>query len=386
MTILKPFMIILKSLLFYIFDSFALYSETSPQKNKFELVLLVRQDAIGDFIMWLDTAKEFRQLFPAKKYKIILIGNASWCGLADEFPYWDQVLPIDSKKFKSFSGYRWGLLRKINNMRAHIAIQPTFSREFYNGDTIIRASTALRKVGSVGDMSNRNWLKKIISDRWYTELVPASTKQLTELERNSEFFQGFSKKPHQLSYPSISSEVLASSKKWEKRDYYVLFPGASSALKQWPTEYFAEIANRIYNETFLTGIIDGGPSEKPLAESIQGLTDAPLEWAGTPLNELPKLLKHSKFLVSNDTSAVHIAVAVKTSVICILGGAYYGRFLPYPELPEKQFTLETVSYSMPCYGCNGDCIYPLKKNEPAPCVANISVDAVWEIVKPLLTS
>ena len=386
MTILKPFLVILKSLLFYIFDSFALYNATSPQKNKFELVLLVRQDAIGDFIMWLDTAKEFRQLSPAKKYKIILIGNASWCGLADEFPYWDQVLPIDSKKFKSFSGYRWGLLRKIKNMRAPIAIQPTFSREFYHGDTIIRASTALRKVGSVGDMINQNWLKKIISDRWYTELVPASTKQLTELERNSEFFQGFSKKPHQLSYPSISSEVLASSKEWEKRDYYVLFPGASSALKQWPTEYFAEIANRIYNETFLTGILDGGPSEKLLAESIQGLTDVPLEWAGTPLNELPKLLKHSKFLVSNDTSAVHIAVAVKTSVICILGGAYYGRFLPYPELPEKQFTLETVSYSMPCYGCNGDCIYPLKKNEPAPCIANISVDAVWEIVKPLLTS
>ena len=384
MTLFKPFLVIVKSLVFYIFDSFALCDAHSPQKNKFELVLLVRQDAIGDFTMWLDTAKEFRQLFPAKKYKIILIGNASWCGLADEFPYWDQVLPIDSKKFKSFSGYRWGLLRKINNMRAPIAIQPTFSREFYHGDTIIRASTALRKVGSVGDMSNRNWLKKIISDHWYTELVPASTKQLTELERNSEFFQGISKKPHQLSYPSISSEVLASSKEWEKRDYYVLFPGASSALKQWPTEYFAEIANRIYNETFLTGILDGRPSEKPLAESIQGLTDAPLEWAGTPLNELPKLLKHSKFLVSNDTSAVHIAVAVKTSVICILGGAYYGRFLPYPELPEKQFTLETVSYSMPCYGCNGDCIYPLKKKEPAPCITNISVDAVWEKVKPLL--
>ena len=120
MTILKPFMVILKSLLFYIFDSFALYNETSPQKNKFELVLLVRQDAIGDFIMWLDTAKEFRQLFPAKKYKIILIGNASWCGLADEFPYWDQVLPINSKKFKSFSGYRWGLLRTIKNMRVHV--------------------------------------------------------------------------------------------------------------------------------------------------------------------------------------------------------------------------------------------------------------------------
>ena len=386
MNLLNPFLVIVKSLLFYIFDSLALFNLTPPQKNKFELVLLIRQDAIGDFIMWLDTAKEYRQLFPAKKYKIILVGNASWCSLAEELPYWDQVLPINSKKFKSLTGYRWALLREIKNLSASISVQPTYSREFYHGDTIIRASTALRKVGSVGDMSNLNWMKKLISDRWYTELIPASTKKMTELERNSEFFQGFSKKPHQHSYPSMFSIGLASPTEWEKRDYYVLFPGASSALKQWPIGYFAEIANRIYNETCLTGIVDGGLNEKSLGESIQEKSNAPLEWAGTSLNEMPKLLKHSKFLVSNDTSAVHIAVAVNTPVICILGGAYYGRFLPYPELPEKQIILETVSYSMPCYGCNGDCIYPLKKNEPAPCITNISVDAVWEKVKPLLPS
>ena len=386
MTIFRTCLVVIRSLLYILFDSITLWLAKDHKHNQQKTVLLIRQDAIGDFILWLDTAKEYRKFFQPKEYKIILIGNELWFDLAKELPFWDEVLPVNVKSFKNLSTYRWNILLKVRNLGAEIAIQPTYSREFYHGDSLVRASNSLKKVGSVGDMSNRNWFKKIISDRWYTELVPASTKQLTELERNSEFFQGFSKKPHQLSYPSISGVVLASSKEWEKRDYYVLFPGASSALKQWPTEYFAEIANRIYNETFLTGILDGGPSEKPLAESIQGLADAPLEWAGTPLNELPKLLKHSKFLVSNDTSAVHIAVTVKTSVICILGGAYYGRFLPYPELPEKQFTLETVSYSMPCYGCNGDCIYPLKKNEPAPCVANISVDAVWEIVKPLLTS
>ena len=233
-------------------------------------------------------------------------------------------------------------------------------------------------------MSNRNWLKKIISDHWYTELMPASTKKMTELERNSEFFQKFSKKPHQFSYPMISSKGLASTKEWENLHYYVLFPGVSSFLRQWPMENFAEIATRIYYESGLTGILDGGPNEKLFAESIQGLTDAPLEWVGTKLSELPVLLKHSQFVISSETSAVHIAAAVNTHVICILGGAYYGRFLPYPELPEKYFFLETVSYSMPCYGCNGECIYPLKKNEPAPCITNISVDAVWEKVKSLL--
>ena len=162
MTLLKPFLVIVKSLLFYIFDSLALFSPTLPQKNKFDLVLVVRQDAIGDFILWLDTAKQYRQLYPPNKYKIILIGSASWSGLAGELPYWDQVIPIYSKKFKSLTGYRWKLIRKIKKMSAAIAIQPTYSREFYHGDTIIRASNAIKKIGSVGDMSNRNWLKKII--------------------------------------------------------------------------------------------------------------------------------------------------------------------------------------------------------------------------------
>ena len=384
MTLVKSNLIFFKTLLFFLFDSLALSNVQYSRNNQLKLILIIRQDAIGDFVMWLDTAKEYRKLYPPDKYKIVLAGNKIWCDLAEELPYWDKVIPVDVKQFKTFSSYRWKLLRKIRKLKIETAIQPTFSREFYHGDALVRASGALRKVSSEGDMSNRNWLKKIMSDRWHTELIPASTKKMTELERNSEFFQGLSKKPHKLSHPSIICQGTASHTEWENREYYVLFPGVSSALRQWPLECFAEIANRIYHETCLTGILDGGPNEKPFAESIKELSDAPLEWAGTRLNELPVLLKCSRFVVSSETSAVHIAVAVNTPVICILGGAYFGRFLPYPELPKQRIVLETVSYSMPCYGCNGECIYPLKKDESAPCITNVSVDAVWEKVKPLL--
>ena len=385
MTPLKQYLIIIKSLLFFLFDCIALWKTPSPQKNQLEVVLLIRQDAIGDFVMWLDTAKEYRKLYPPEKYKIILVGNKIWCSLAVALPYWDRVIPVNVRQFKTFSRYRWNLLRKIQNLGVQIAIQPTFSREFYHGDSLVRASNALQKVSSVGDMSNRNWLKKTISDGWHTELIPTSTKMMTELERNAEFFQGFSAKPYQANYPKLKLPRMTTAN-WEKREYYVLFPGVSTALRQWPVECFAEIADRIYNETGLVGILDGAPSEKPLAESIQSISRASLEWAGTLLDELPQLLKYSKFLVSGETSAVHIAAAVKTPVICVLGGAYFGRFLPYPELAGQEIVLETVSYPMSCYGCNAKCVYPLQINEPPPCVSNISVDAVWEKVVPLLTS
>tara|TARA_B100000959_G_scaffold44795_1_gene45285 strand:- start:978 stop:2135 length:1158 start_codon:yes stop_codon:yes gene_type:complete len=385
MTLLKPFVIIIKSILYYFFDSLALCSTPSPQKTQLEVVLLIRQDAIGDFVMWLDTAKEYRKLYPPDKYKIVLVGNKIWCDLAKELPLWDEVLPVNVKAFKTLSLYRWNILREVRNFGAKIAIQPTFSREFYHGDSLIRASYAPRKVGSVGDMNNRNWLKKTIADGWHTELIPTSTKIMTELERNAEFFQGLSLKPYQANYPKLKFPRTTTTNWWE-REYYVLFPGVSTALRQWPVECFAEIADRIYNQTGLTGILDGAPSDKPLAESIQSISSASLEWAGTLLEELPQLLKYTRFMVSGETSAVYIAAAVETPVVCVLGGAYFGRFLPYPELTGQKFVLETVSYPMSCYGCNAKCVYPLQTNESAPCVSNISVDAVWEKVVPLLTN
>ena len=78
MILLKPFLIVIKTLLFFLFDSIAFWKTLSPQQNQLELVLLIRQDAIGDFMMWLDTAKEYRKLYPPDKYKIILAGNKIW--------------------------------------------------------------------------------------------------------------------------------------------------------------------------------------------------------------------------------------------------------------------------------------------------------------------
>ncbi|MBC8257390.1 MAG: glycosyltransferase family 9 protein, partial [SAR324 cluster bacterium] len=381
---LKPYFIIIKSLLFYLFDSLALWKTPAPQKNQLELVLLIRQDAIGDFVMWLDTAKEYRKLYPSENYRIVLAGNAVWFDLAKGLPYWDEVLPINVKNFKTFSTYRRDILRQVRNLGAQIAVQPTFSREFYHGDSLVRASNAFHKVSSVGDMSNRNWLKKTLADGWHTELIPASTQIMTELERNAEFFQGLSRKLYQANYPKLKLSCTAASTNLKTKDYYVLFPGVSTALRKWPAENFAEIANRIFDRTGLKGILDGAPNEKPLAVSVQNLSRASLEWEGTSLDEFPELLKNARFLISVETSSAHIASAVCTPTICILGGGHFGRFVPYPDLPGQINYLRPVFHKMPCYGCNWECIYPLKEDEPAPCVSNISVDAVWQEVEKII--
>ena len=219
MTLLKPYLIIVKSLLFFLFDSIVLWGSQPPQHNKLKLVLLIRQDAIGDFVIWLDTAKEYRKLYPPEKYKIVLVGNDVWYSLAKILPYWDDVLPVNIKQLQTLSLYRKNLLRQVRSLGAHITVQSAFSREFYLADSLVRASNALCKICSTGDMRHLNWLKKKLADSWHTELIPALGQPMTELERNAEFFQQLSRKSHQVDYPKLMLPNIVSSITWKNREY-----------------------------------------------------------------------------------------------------------------------------------------------------------------------
>jgi len=386
MNLLKPYLIIIRSLLFILFDSIALWAAKVPKHNQLKLILLIRQDRIGDFILWLDTAKEYRKYYPPENYKIILIGNAIWSDLAKGLPFWDEVLPVNVKAFKTLSRYRWDILRKVRNYGAEIAIQPTYSREFYHGDSLIRASNASKKVSSAGNMSNRNQLKSNLADRWHTELIPSSPEQLSELERNAEFFSGFIKKLYLPSYPELELSCDCNIQELKRKSFYILSLGANKKYREWPYKYYAKIAQKIHKKTGWLGLICGAENEFYLGEHIKKLCDAPLQnYTGqTTLSELTCLLAKSQILISNETGTVHIANAVGTPTVCILGGGHFGRFVPYPELSGKINNLKVVYYKMPCYGCDWKCVYHIKDEDPAPCISNISVDAVWNEVKILL--
>ena len=386
MNLLKPYLIIIRSLLFILFDSIALWAAKVPKHNQLKLILLIRQDRIGDFILWLDTAKEYRKYYPPENYKIILIGNAIWSDLAKGLPFWDEVLPVNVKAFKALSRYRWNILRKVRNFGAKIAIQPTYSREFYHGDSLIRASNASKKVSSAGNMSNRDQLKSILADRWHTELIPSSPEQLSELERNAEFFSGFIKKLYLPSYPELELSCDCNIQELKRKSFYILSLGANKKYREWPYKYYAKIAQKIHKKTGWLGLICGAENEFYLGEHIKKLCDAPLQnYTGqTTLSELTCLLAKSQILISNETGTAHIANAVGTPTVCILGGGHFGRFVPYPELSGKINNLKVVYYKMPCYGCDWKCVYHIKDEDPAPCISNISVDAVWNEVKILL--
>ena len=360
-------------------------------------VLAVRLDAIGDFVLWLDAARALRRLYPPPDFHITLLGNQAWTSLAERLPCFDEVWPLDGRRFHQSPTYRSRILSQVRAAGFSIAIQPTYTRETCNGDAIIRATGAPRRIGfgrSAPDA--RLW-----GDRWYTQLIPARSGTLMELLRNAEFARWIGVSDFRARLPELPAGwPLPASV--AGLDYFILVLGASMDVKRWPPGSFAQAAERLRRETGWSAVLCGGPGETSLGLSFEQLAPGlPLVnlIGKTSLNELVAVVKGARLVISNDTGPVHIAAAVGTPAVCIVGGGHFGRFLPYaveaeaeadaqqaPSAgsPRRSHAPAAVHYPMPCYGCGWHCIYRPPRGQPAPCVSQVSVETVWQAIRPHL--
>ncbi len=353
------------------------------KRQKRNELAIVRLDAIGDFILWLDSAKEYRRLYPNQR--ITLVANSVWADLASRLPYWDKVLSIELDRFTRNPLYRWKTLFDIRNANFGTIIHPVFSRMLLYGDSIVRASHANQRIGSVGDLSCIHASEKNISDRWYTCLVSARRGMFMELDRNAEFVKNAFGIDFYSSLPKLPVLDELSKQLQIPGDYFIVFPGASKTHKQWPVTSFVDMLDRLSLQCSWQPVLCGSSKEVELCASIVKMSKATIfDFSGkTTLPELVELIRRAMFLVSNDTSAIHIANAVDTPSICILGGGHYGRFLPYSEHVSGMKPL-VVENKMPCFNCNWQCTQSRDSVEAFPCVASIEVESVLDAIIRLL--
>jgi ADP-heptose:LPS heptosyltransferase len=338
-------------------------------------IAIIRLDAIGDFTVWLDSAKEYRRIYPGQR--IVLIANAACFELARHLPHWDEVWSINLHRLTSDYRYRWTMLRRIRQANFALAIQPAFSRDLLQGDSILRATGAPQRIGSQGDTSNTHAAEKIISDRWYTHLLGAKEAPMMELLRNAEFISQLTGIEFSASLPGIPKLPELPNQLRPTSDYCILFPGAAWHGRQWGTTSFVQTGMELCRIYGWQIVLCGASSDKSLCQEIADFAPTKfLNLAGqTNLAELAELIRGAQLLVANETSAVHIATAVGRPAVCITGGGHYGRFVPYPDhLPGIKPVL--ASFPMPCFHCNWECNQPHEPTGPVPCIRNVSVALV----------
>jgi ADP-heptose:LPS heptosyltransferase len=341
-----------------------------PEKR----LIIFRHDGIGDYVLFRNFLEVLKKNPRFAGYKITLLGNAAWKDLAEflDKGYIDEFIWLDKKRFAADFLYRYKKFKEITSVKYEILIHP-FGREFFNADNDLACLiNADKKIGSIRLPRFTKQYKKKILEKIYNELIPDEENVRFEFYKNKNFFEKLlSEKisidkpfiklpPHPAAAsvsaaasapaPALSEEPGLKSKLGISSPYAAFFIGASVKHRKWPPEYFAETARYLHTKYGFRIVLCGGKSE--LNDAAEFKKHFPADLADKAsftdavgkisLIELLYIVKNASLVISNETMAPHIAMALanegananeaKPAVIVIsTGEASYGHFSPYPE-------------------------------------------------------
>lgn len=341
----KYLMSMMARLLFH--KSFKPPTKTSSQKT----CLIIRLDGIGDYVLFRGFIKELKTSKKYKDYKFTLLCDSSLQGFADKLDgqYVDELIWLKRKDFFRKPLYALRFLRYLSNLTFDTVISPVYTRNFFFTDTFVSLIKAKDKIGSSGDNLDISNGQKVLSNGWYTRLLPASKGLLFEFDRNKEFFELLTEEKSHLIHNEISLDFknFSDHLKVPNESYAVLFLGGSEKQRQWHWQNYLLAGKYLYRNYGLKTLLCGGKSEEEEAHLIsEELGSACVNLVGrTSLHDMLFILSRAQLLISNETGAVHMATALNPNkkIIVLSNGNNLGRFAPYPStyknyhilLPQK---------------------------------------------------
>jgi ADP-heptose:LPS heptosyltransferase len=300
-------------------------------------ILIIRFDAIGDYILFRNFIGVLKENEKYKDYKITLVGNIKWKELAEylDSDYVEKFIWIDTIKFNKNLFYRYLKLKEITLSAYDIVINPVWSRT-YDMDCIVKVVNAKEKIGFKGDTSNIHPLIKKISDKYYTRFIDGENSIIFEFYRNKEFFEKLLGYEIKIKKPYIENKKITFQRFKELKglNYCVLFIGASADFRKWGVENFAKVAKYIKQNYNYEIVLCGGVEdiEKTIDfEKIYGRDYINLVGT-TSLVDMIEILSSANLVITNETFAHHLAVALSVkNIVVISNGNHFGRFIPYPN-------------------------------------------------------
>ena len=147
--------------------------------------------------------------------------------------------------------------------------------------------------------------------------------------------------------------------------------------RRWEPEKFAELARRLVAERSAKVLVFGGPDEEELKREISTGAGSPnvipVDSPGIP--EAAALVERCNVFVTNDSSMMHVASAMKRKVVAIIGPTNTNYIHPWHT------DYEIASLNLECSPCFYYSPRPLKcsrSDVKFKCVKELGVDPVYE--------
>lgn len=298
-------------------------------------LVIIKNDLIGDYILFRNFLPFIKQSEKYKDYKIILIGNIAWKNIAETLDgaYYDEMIWVSFDRLYKDLGYRTKTIKSILSKGYQTLFYPVYSGDEYTEQFLIAKITAREKIKYAQPLPEKG--TKV--HPCFTTVIRSTHRNLFEIYRYKEMFELFlgisinSFQWRNLNTPASHLSTIM------QKPYVVFFPGSSAYLKRWGTANFITVANYLLANSSYQILLPGSKKDKKYAQAIiAGVSkkywDRFLDLSGeTTLLDLSTIISHSELLVTNDSVSLHMAAAVNKETVCVFMGESYGRFAPYPQ-------------------------------------------------------
>lgn len=347
------------------------------ENNNMKKILIVRLSAIGDVIHSLPVAHALRQAHPNSQIDWLVEEQAA--PLVKLNPYLDNVIILPRKKWKELikrdvvKGIKsvFSFFKKLRGENYDISLD--LQGLFKSAINSFLAKPDLR----VGPADGRE-----LSSFIYQAKVEIPAQKVHRIKKYLHFASAINAESGQVNYglkitPVIKSRVsrlFARNKVEADKKIVIINPFTNWESKNWFLERYFKLANKLMELDYYV-IFTGSKSDKKAISDFKTKTKNYSNLAGqTDLQELAEVYNRSDLYIGGDTGPTHLAAAVQTPIISLMGPTDPDTNGPY----GKGHTV-IQDNSLSCIRC-----WDRHCSRKMQCMKSISVEQVVRIAKKKL--
>ncbi len=338
-------------------------------------ILIRGTNWIGDSVMSLAALREVRRLFPHHHLTLLVRDWVS--GVFENQGLVDEILPLEDTSSHLRSFFR--LVGTIRHFDSALLFQNAFRAALMTRLAGIPERIGYRTDGRALLLTRRAWprIKELNRHQiyYYLDLLYQTGLSPHDYLNDPHFKPDIHLSPTEDGMQK-AKKLLRSVGVSAGQPTILINPGAFyGSAKRWFTNRYAALADRLIKGDQAQVILIGSEGEQLIAEEIQSFTKQPLKvlTGQTDLPTLMGLLSQCDLLLTNDSGPMHLAAALNTPQIAILGST--DEVATGPLSPRAQVIHKHVECS-PCL--LRECPIDLR------CFSRIEVDEVYETARALL--
>ncbi len=292
-------------------------------------ILLVKLGSIGDIVHTLPSLGAIRRALPDSEISWVVESRAA--EILRSNPLLDRLIVIDTKALRRglMSGETLRAPRQqLRLLRASAFDLALDFQGLIKSAMIARLSGARRIVGFA-----REALREPPSRILLHDTVPIPERSHV-IRKNLALVAGslsipVPTDPEDFEFPIAideSHEREAAEAVGIEHPYAILNPGGGWPTKLWSAERFGLLADELWNHFGLHSLITSGPGEDELTQrALSSSKSGKAKPVSVSLKGFCALAKHADIYVGGETGPTHLAIAMRTPVVGLLGPTEWWR-------------------------------------------------------------